>query len=190
MGMLTRGTCTVPSRKWLSAFDSRIPDHAELNPLYSRYIFVNIDNSRDWVSQRASAEIVRRFSLLIEVLILDSADGLVCEPSSWLPVNAYLDSQLSALKRLLKIKPSEHGSLMKRLGNVLGGTRSVATSVFMETAATAPLYSKAVALVINYIFNNSRAKEVHNNLHPKDVKGDGEVISLIREALRKEARIS
>jgi hypothetical protein len=57
----------------------------------------------------------------------------------------------------------------------------------METAATAALFSKAVALVVDYIFNNSKAKDVHGHLNPKDAKGDGEVISLIREALRKKA---
>lgn len=94
--------------------------------------------------------------------------------------------QLNALKRLLKIRSSEHESLMRRLSRVFGGPKSVAASVFMETAATSALYSKAVALVIDYVFNNSKASDVHSNLHPKDVKGDGEVISLIREALRKK----
>lgn len=94
--------------------------------------------------------------------------------------------QLNALKRFLRIKPTEHESLMRHLSRVPGELKSVAASVFMETAATAALYSKAVALVINYIFNNSKMKDVHRNLHPKDVKGDGEVISLIREALRKK----
>lgn len=74
---------------------------------------------------------------------------------------------------------------MKRLNGALGGPRSVAASVFMETEAIAALYSKAAALVINYIFNSSKAKEVHNSLHPKNAEGDGEVISLIKEALRK-----
>ena len=64
----------------------------------------------------------------------------------------------------------------------------MAASIFVETAATAALYSKAVALVIDYIFNNSKGREVHGNLHPKDARGDGEVISLIREALRRELR--
>ena len=75
---------------------------------------------------------------------------------------------------------------MKHFSRVFGRPKSVAASVFMETAATAALSSKAVALVIDYIFNNSKAKDVHNHLHPKDEKGDGEVISLIREALRKK----
>ena len=75
---------------------------------------------------------------------------------------------------------------MKRLSRVFGRPKSVAASVFMETAATAALYSKAVALVIDYIFDKSKAKDVHNKLHPKDEKGNGEVISLIREALRKK----
>lgn len=74
---------------------------------------------------------------------------------------------------------------MWHLSKVLGSPKSVATSVFMETAATAALYSKAVALVINYIFNNSKAENARSNLHPKDAKGDEIVISLIREALRK-----
>jgi len=96
--------------------------------------------------------------------------------------------QLNALKRFLKLKPShsDHESLMKRLDRVYGRPQSVAVSVFMETAATAALFSKAVALVVDYILNNSKAKDVHNHLHPKDVKGDGKVISLIREALRKK----
>lgn len=94
--------------------------------------------------------------------------------------------QLNALKRFLGIKPSEHESLMRRLSKVVGGSKSVAASVFMDTAATAALYSKAVALVIDHVFNTSKAEDVRNNLHPKDVKGDGEVISLIREALRKK----
>lgn len=51
----------------------------ELTPtLRSSYIFVNIDNSRDWELHNGSAETVRKFTLLIEVLIRDSADGLVC----------------------------------------------------------------------------------------------------------------
>ena len=75
---------------------------------------------------------------------------------------------------------------MKRLSRVFGQSQSVAASVFMETAATAALFSKAVALIVNYIFNNSKAKDVHSHLHPKDENGDGEVISLIREALRKK----
>lgn len=75
--------------------------------------------------------------------------------------------------------------MMRRLSKVFGGPKSVAASVFMETAATAALYSKAVAFVVNYIFNNLKANDVHGNLHPRDVKGDGEVISLIREALRR-----
>jgi len=74
---------------------------------------------------------------------------------------------------------------MKRLRRVFGRPQSVAVSVFIETAATAALFSKAVALVIDHIFKNSKAKDVHNHLHPKDAKGDGEVVSLIREALRK-----
>lgn len=94
--------------------------------------------------------------------------------------------QVHALKRFLKIKPSEHESLLIRLSRVFGGHKSVAASVFIETAATAALYSKAVALIIDYIFNNSKVKDVHGNLHPKDEKGDGEVISLIKEALRKK----
>lgn len=69
---------------------------------------------------------------------------------------------------------------------MFGRPQSVAVSVFMETAATAALFSKAVALVIDYILNNSKVKDVHNHLHPKDAKGDGEVISLIKEVLRKE----
>ena len=75
---------------------------------------------------------------------------------------------------------------MRRLSRLFGRPQSVAASVFIETAATAALFSKAVALVIDYIFNNSKARDVHNYLHPKDAKGDGEVISLIREALRKK----
>jgi len=77
---------------------------------------------------------------------------------------------------------------MKRLGKVFGQPQSVAVSVFMETAATAALFSKAVALVIDYIFNNSKAGDVHNYLCPEDAKGDGEVISLIREALREKPK--
>ncbi|KAF9787785.1 heme peroxidase [Thelephora terrestris] len=130
------------------------------------YIFANVDSSRDWALHKASAETVHRFSLLIEVLLRDSADGL-----------------FNALKCFPKINPSEPDSLMRRLSRVFGGPKSVAASVFMETAATAALYSKAVALVINYIFNNSKVNGVHKNLHPRDVRGDGEVISLIREAL-------
>jgi len=130
------------------------------------YIFVNIDNSRDWTLHKGSAETVRKFSLLIEALLRVSADGL-----------------LHAIKRFLKIKPSEHESLMRHLSRESGGPKSVAASVFMETAATAALYSKAVALVINYIFDNSKAGDVHSSLHPKDAKGDGDVISLIKEAL-------
>lgn len=87
------------------------------------------------------------------------------------------------------IKPSEHDTLVNRLSEVFGEPKSVAAGVFMDTAATAALYSKAVALVIDYIFNNSKAKEVHHNLHPKDAKGDGEVISLIKQALRKWLRL-
>lgn len=75
---------------------------------------------------------------------------------------------------------------MRRLSRVFGRPQSVAASVFIETAGTAALFSKAVALVIDHIFTNSKTKDVHNYLHPKDAKGDGEVISLIREALRKE----
>lgn len=75
---------------------------------------------------------------------------------------------------------------MRRLSKVFGEPKSVAASLFMETAATAALYSKAVALVINYIFDNSKANDVHSKLHPKDAKGDEEVVSLIREALRKK----
>jgi hypothetical protein len=74
---------------------------------------------------------------------------------------------------------------MKRLSRVFGQPQTVAVSVFFETAATAALFSKAVALVIDHIFNDSKATDVHNYLHPKDEKGDGEVISLIREALRE-----
>jgi hypothetical protein len=96
--------------------------------------------------------------------------------------------QLNALKRFLGVNRSGHESLMNRLSKVFGGAKSIAASVFMETAATAALYSKAVALVINYIFNNSKVKDVHSNLHPKDAEGDGKVISLIREALRKKLR--
>jgi len=132
------------------------------------YIFVNIDNSRDWALHKASAETVRKFVSLIEVSLRNSSDGL-----------------LNGLKRLLKPRPSysDHESLMKRLSKVVGRPQSVAASVFMDTAATAALFSKAVALVVNYIFNNSKAKDVHNHLHPRDAKGDGEVISLIKEAL-------
>ena len=95
--------------------------------------------------------------------------------------------QLNALRRFLKLRPSysDHESPMKCLARVFGRPRSVAASVFMETAATAALFSKAVALVVDYILNNSKAMDVHNHLHPKDAKGDGEVISLIRKALRK-----
>jgi len=95
--------------------------------------------------------------------------------------------QLNALKRFLGMGPSysDHEPLMKRLTGVFGQPRSVAASVFMETAATTALFSKAVALVIDYILNNSKAKDVHNHLHPKDARGDGEVVSLIKEALRK-----
>ena len=75
---------------------------------------------------------------------------------------------------------------MHRLSKVPGQPQSVAASVFMETAATAALFSKAVAIVVNYIFDNSKAKDVHNYLHPRDVKGDEGVISLIREALREK----
>ena len=98
--------------------------------------------------------------------------------------------QLNALKRFLKLGPSYpvHESLMKRLSKVFGQPQNVAASVFMETAATAALFSKAVALVIDYIFNNLKAKDVHNYLHPKDAKGDGGVISLIREALREKLK--
>jgi len=59
----------------------------------------------------------------------------------------------------------------------------VAASVFVETAATAALFSRAVALVVNYILNNSKANDVHNSLHLKNAKGEGDVISLIRGAL-------
>jgi len=130
------------------------------------YVFMNIDNSRDWALHKASVKTVREFSLLIEVLLRSSEDGL-----------------LNALKRFLGVNRSGHESLMNRLSKVFGGAKSIAASVFMETAATAALYSKAVALVINYIFNNSKVKDVHSNLHPKDAEGDGKVISLIREAL-------
>jgi len=75
---------------------------------------------------------------------------------------------------------------MKRLGEVSGRRRNVAASVFMETAATAALFSKAVALVVDYIFNNSKTKDVRNHLHPMNTKGDGDMISLIRGALRKK----
>lgn len=75
---------------------------------------------------------------------------------------------------------------MERLRRLPGRSQSVAASVFLETAATAALFSKAVALVIDHIFDSSKVKDVHNHLHPKDEKGDGDVISLIREALRKE----
>jgi len=90
------------------------------------------------------------------------------------------------LKRFLKLGTSrDHEALMERLRRVFGQPQSVAASVFIETAATAALFSKAVALVIDHIFKNSKEKDVHNHLHPKDAKGDGEVVSLIREALRK-----
>lgn len=91
-------------------------------------------------------------------------------------------------KRLLYLGPSDsnHESLIHRLSKVPGQPQSVAASAFMETAATAALFSEAVALVVNYIFNNSKAKDVHNYLHPNNVKGDEEVISLIREALREK----
>ena len=90
------------------------------------------------------------------------------------------------MKRILKLgrSHSDHEALMGRLRRVFGRPQSVAVSVFIETAATAALFSKAVALVIDHIFNNSKAKDVHNHLHPKDAKGDGEVVSLIRETLR------
>lgn len=130
------------------------------------YVFVNIENSRDWTLHHASAETVRKFSSLLGTLIRNSGDGLF----GW-------------LKRLLKIHPSEHESLMRHLKNVSSEPRSVAASLFMETAGTAALYSKAVALVINYIFDNSKAHDVHCSLHPRDEKGDEEVILLMREAL-------
>lgn len=69
---------------------------------------------------------------------------------------------------------------------MLGRPESIAASVFIETAGTAALFSKAVALVIDHIFNSSKVRDVRDYLHPKDANGDGEVISLIREALRKE----
>ena len=99
-------------------------------------------------------------------------------------------SQLSVFKRLLYLGPSDsnHESLIHRLSKVPGQPQSVAASAFMETAATAALLSKAVALVVNYIFNNSMAKDVHNYLHPNDVKGDEKVISLIRKALREKPK--
>ena len=75
---------------------------------------------------------------------------------------------------------------MHRLSKVPGRPQSVAASVFMETVATAALFSKAVALVVNYTFNNSKERDVHSYLHPNHVKGDEEVISLIREALREK----
>ena len=95
--------------------------------------------------------------------------------------------QLNLLKRFLKLgsSDSDHEALMRRLSRVFGQPQSVAVSVFLETAATAALFSKAVALVIDHIFKNSKVKDVHNYLHPKDAKSDGEVVSLIREALRK-----
>ena len=160
-----------------------------LNTSHYSYIFVNIDNSREWSLHKASAETVRKFSLLIEVLLRNSSDGLVCVASFNVVSALSLDPlQLNGLKRFLKSRPSysDHESLMKSLSRVFGRPQSVAASVFMDTAATAALFSKAVALVVNYIFNNSKAKDVHNHLHPKDAKGDGEVISLIREALRKK----
>ena len=186
METLTQKTCIVPSRKWLSVFDPIVPGHTKLTLSRFSYVFVNIDSSRDWELCKDSAETVSKFSLLIEVLLRESADGLVRGTSPRSHLGAQLCLQINALKRLLRIKPSGHDSLMRRLNRVFGGPRSIAASLFMETAATAALYSKAVALVINYILDNSKAKEVHSNLHPRDVKGDGEVISLIREALSKE----
>jgi len=178
----------VLSRKWPSTSDPGKSCHV-LNTPHSSYIFVNIDHSRDWALHKASAETVRKFSLLIEVLLRNSPDGLVCAASSNVVSALILDLlQLNGVKRFLKSRPpySDHESLIKKLSKVFGRPRSVAASVFMDTAATAALLSKAVALVVNYIFNKSKAKDVHNSLHPKDAKGDGEVISLIREALRKK----
>ena len=138
---------------------------------------------------KASAETVCKFSLLIEVLLRNSSDGLVCVPSFNVVSALSLDLlQFNALKPFLKSRSpySDHESLMKCLREVPGRRQSVAASVFMETAATAALFSKAVALVVDYIFSNSKIKSVYSNLHPKNTKGDGDVISLIRGALRKK----
>jgi len=155
------------SRMWPSGFDwRRILQEADTPPF--SYIFVNTEHSQDWTLHNASAETVSKFSLLIEVLLRSSTNGL-----------------LNVLERFLKLGPShlDHEALMKRLRRVFGRPQSVAVSVFIETAGTAALFSKAVAIVVDHIFNNSKAQDVHNHLHPKDAKGDGEVVSLIREAL-------
>lgn len=62
-------------------FDSGASHQKELTTPRSSYIFVNIENSRDWALHKASAETVRKFSLLIEVLVRNSADGPVCAAS-------------------------------------------------------------------------------------------------------------
>lgn len=152
------------------------------------YIFVNVENSRDWALREAAAETISKFSSLIEVSLRDSADGLVCITPMLGGRSPQHIPQLNALKRFLKLTPSHpgHESLMEHLSKVPGQPQGVAASVFMDTAATAALFSKAVALVIDHIFNNSKEKDVYDYLHPKDAKGDGEVVSLIREVLRKE----
>lgn len=61
----------------------------KLTPSPSSYIFVNIDNSRDWELHKGSVETVRKFNLLIEGALRGSADGLVCDPS----LRSYVCSQ-------------------------------------------------------------------------------------------------
>jgi len=45
---------------------------------HSSYIFLNTEHSRDWALHNASAETVSKFSSLIEVLLRDSTNWLVC----------------------------------------------------------------------------------------------------------------
>lgn len=59
-------------------FDSGQFYEKGLTALHFSYIFVNTEHSRDWALHKASAETVSKFSMLTEVLLRDSTNGLVC----------------------------------------------------------------------------------------------------------------
>jgi hypothetical protein len=89
----------VLSRKWPSASNSRGFGHSVLTASPYSYIFMNLDNSRDWALHKASVKTVHKFSSLIKVLLLGSAGGLV-RNVSFVPCCAGAQRLTATVKRV------------------------------------------------------------------------------------------
>jgi linoleate 10R-lipoxygenase len=165
-------TSTNPSGAW---YEQEISDNFAV---IASYVYLNFDPVNDWrlreSSQRYSDEILRVIHAHIEKL---SSGSKLSIPD--------------ALNHLSIDASNKSHDFLKKVVDANGKkytTHELAAQVFSAIIPTAPLYSQAIAKVVDFYLSKEQAvarQEIVNLATSKEKDAPGKILAYVREALRQ-----